>query len=253
MIRAAIRPIGLRRRHGLPGVSSGGVRCPVSRRTCRVARAIPPEPAREMGIRRGSSGHYLRRPRRFQPVPGAQSWYTRLNRYPHPRPPTTRRRALPDFRPELPSCAASAATPPVRSAADGTPSLLPNLASAAKPAMDRRPHTRAIRPGFGHLDPAVLDGAAMNELCGACHRAPSAAAPNLRDPWNARHQPLLLAASACFRASRASSKCVVAMCRTLPLETRLAAYDASCAACHPRRATPPQCKAWLARPAICPP
>ena len=141
-----------------------------------------------------------------------------------------------------PSCAASAchSTGPVSLAEDGAimpaePGVRceachgPAAAHARDPAQGRGPSIRR-----------VLDGAAMNELCGACHRAPSAAAaPDLRDPWNARHQPLLLAASACFRASRGKLKCISCHAPHAALETRLAAYDAACAACHrsPRHTT----------------
>jgi hypothetical protein len=86
-----------------------------------------------------------------------------------------------------------------------------------------------------------MNGAAMNHLCGACHRAPaSAASPDLRDPWNARHQPLLLAASRCFRESQDRLRCIACHSPHQPLETKLAAYDAACAHCHnaPRHTMP---------------
>jgi hypothetical protein len=83
-------------------------------------------------------------------------------------------------------------------------------------------------------DPKRLNANDLNNLCGACHRMPAAAgdATDLHNPWNARHQPLLLAASACFRESKGRLSCVVCHSPHAPLERRLAAYDAVCKHCH---------------------
>lgn len=83
------------------------------------------------------------------------------------------------------------------------------------------------------VQPGRMDGVALNELCGTCHRAPSGApAADLNDPWNARHQPLMLAASRCFRESKGKLSCLSCHAAHQPLETKMAAYDAACARCH---------------------
>lgn len=93
-------------------------------------------------------------------------------------------------------------------------------------------------------NPAKLSASELNDLCGACHRMPAAAgsATDLRNPWNARHQPLLLALSACFRQSQGRLTCFTCHAPHAPLETKLAAYNAACAKCHaaPRHARPVQ-------------
>src|SRR5581483_815698 len=111
------------------------------------------------------------------------------------------------------------------------------------------PHESGVRceachgPGAAHAanpkehampDPKRLSADDQNNLCGECHRMPSAAgdATNLHNPWNARHQPLMLAASACFRESKGHLSCATCHPPHAPLETNLAAYDAACSACH---------------------
>ena len=49
-----------------------------------------------------------------------------------------------------------------------------------------------------------------------------AATPDLRNPWNARHQPLLLAASRCFRESKGRLSCLTCHSPHAPLEQKLA-------------------------------
>jgi cytochrome c554/c'-like protein len=95
-----------------------------------------------------------------------------------------------------------------------------------------------VRP----LNPARLSGAEINDLCGTCHRMPmgAAATPDLRDPWNARHQPLLLAASACFQRGGGRLSCLTCHAPHTAVERNQPAYDAACARCHaaPRHRTP---------------
>ena len=91
-------------------------------------------------------------------------------------------------------------------------------------------------------DPKGLSADELNSLCGECHRMPAAAgdSTDLRNPWNSRHQPLLLAESRCFRESQGRLSCVTCHSPHAPLETRLSAYDAVCASCHrsPRHKLP---------------
>jgi hypothetical protein len=74
----------------------------------------------------------------------------------------------------------------------------------------------------------------LNKLCGECHRMPAAAgdATDLKNPWNARHQPLLLAASACFRQSQGRLSCLTCHSPHASAERRRDAYDAKCRNCH---------------------
>jgi hypothetical protein len=111
------------------------------------------------------------------------------------------------------------------------------------------PHELGVRcetchgPGAAHardparehpVNPGRLPAAQLNELCGNCHRMPAGAeeTPDLRNPWNARHQPLLLAASACFQKSQGRLTCLTCHGAHAPLEHRQAAYDAACGKCH---------------------
>jgi hypothetical protein len=164
-----------------------------------------------------------------------QSWYTRLDRYErtpgHLQRGGVRHRMFdPDA--AILRCFACHSTGPVRLAADGA--ILPaepgvGCEDCHGPAAAHVRDPARTRP----VNPGRFDGAALNELCGACHRAPSATStPDLRDPWNARHQPLLLAASRCFRASQGKLTCIRCHAPHQPLETRLATYDAACASCH---------------------
>jgi len=83
-------------------------------------------------------------------------------------------------------------------------------------------------------NPGKLSADQLNEFCGACHRMPAAAgdAPDLRAPWNARHQPLLLSASACFQSSQGKLSCLTCHSPHAPLETKLETYNSACGNCH---------------------
>ena len=153
-------------------------------------------------VSRVDAGHYLEL---------EQSWYAKLDRYArtpgHVRPGGVRHRI---FDPEaaILRCFACHSTGPVSLADDGA--IVPaepgvRCEDCHGPAAAHVRDPARARP----IHPGRLDGAALNSLCGACHRAPSATtAPDLRDPWNARHQPLLLAASRCFRASQGKLSCI---------------------------------------------
>ena len=90
-------------------------------------------------------------------------------------------------------------------------------------------------------NPARLTADAINRLCGECHRMPLVESDetSLRNPWNARHQPLLLAASRCFRESEGRLSCLTCHRPHEALETSASRYDAACSVCHtgPRHET----------------
>jgi len=83
-------------------------------------------------------------------------------------------------------------------------------------------------------NPGQLKAEDLNLLCGECHRMPAAAGQslNLRDPWNARHQPLMLAESACFRESQGRLKCLTCHPPHATVSQKRGAYDAACMRCH---------------------
>jgi hypothetical protein len=88
-------------------------------------------------------------------------------------------------------------------------------------------------------NPAKLDAVRLNEFCGSCHRMPLGPkeTADLRDAWNVRHQPLMLAASACFRSGKLS--CLTCHSPHAQVDRNLASYDAACKGYHtaPRHTT----------------
>ncbi|MBI2685005.1 MAG: hypothetical protein HYX27_01720 [Acidobacteria bacterium] len=59
------------------------------------------------------------------------------------------------------------------------------------------------------FQPKMLNAVSINEFCGNCHRQPPTAGQDtdLSNPWNARHQPVTLSQSACFRKSNGKLTC----------------------------------------------
>lgn len=98
------------------------------------------------------------------------------------------------------------------------------------------PAAAHVRDPAGHkpVNPGKFSADRLNQFCGGCHRKPATPeeTPNLNDPWNARHQPLLLAASRCFRTAQGRLTCLTCHSPHAPLETRVEAYNAVCARCH---------------------
>jgi hypothetical protein len=83
--------------------------------------------------------------------------------------------------------------------------------------------------------PGQLTAVAMNRFCSQCHRTDSETGEqltDLRDPRNARDQPLRLAASACFLRSGGRLKCVTCHPPHQELDQNVASYDARCRSCH---------------------
>ncbi|HWD97451.1 MAG TPA: multiheme c-type cytochrome [Bryobacteraceae bacterium] len=130
-------------------------------------------------------------------------------------------------------CFACHSTGPLTLADDD--SILPDEPGVRCEACHGPAASHALDPARTPMpDPKKLTADDLNRLCGNCHRMPAAAgdATNLQNPWNARHQPLLLAASRCFRESAGRLGCVNCHSPHAPLETRIATYDAVCKTCH---------------------
>ena len=98
----------------------------------------------------------------------------------------------------------------------------------------------AAQPSPANIrNPARLTAAAVNDLCGQCHRMPPAAgsATNFENPWNVRHQPVYFSQSACFLKSGGRLSCL--SCHDTHVDAEPLG-DAKCAECHskPRHTTP---------------
>ena len=166
-----------------------------------------------------------------------ESWFRELNDYArtpgHPNTAGVRYRIF-DPNGGILRCFGCHSTGPVTLSADESivPSELgvrcedchgPSAAHAANPSKSKP------------VNPARLTSVQVNELCGACHRMPASAddTPDLRNPWNARHQPLTLAASRCFNESKGRLNCSSCHTPHAPLERKAAVYNTACAKCHP--------------------
>ncbi len=98
------------------------------------------------------------------------------------------------------------------------------------PSADHVANPRSVHP----RNPGRMNGVELNALCGSCHRAQSSAEDtiDLRDPWNSRHQPLLLAVSRCFQNSNGRLTCLSCHSLHKELETNASSYNAACQKCH---------------------
>ncbi|MSV28255.1 MAG: hypothetical protein EXQ52_05855 [Bryobacterales bacterium] len=83
-------------------------------------------------------------------------------------------------------------------------------------------------------NPKRLSAAELNDACGQCHRKPAAAGADTdwSNPWNARHQPLYLSQSACFRNSKGALSCLTCHAAHTELSRDSASYNRRCAGCH---------------------
>jgi hypothetical protein len=201
-----------------------------------LARSTPPQPgewafgAGEQAITfvtRVDAGHYLEE---------GQSWYKRLNGYaltPGAASATGTRYRLFDPAAGILRCFSCHSTGPVGLAADEA--IAPLELGVRCEACHGPAAAHARDPARVHpVNPGKLTTDRLNELCGNCHRMPAGPeeTPDLRNPWNARHQPLLLAASACFQKSRGRLTCLTCHSPHAPLQHTLAGYDAACVKCH---------------------
>ena len=98
-------------------------------------------------------------------------------------------------------------------------------------------------PGAGHIErggaktaifnPGQLNGTAMNDYCGNCHRKPGEDT-DWREAWNVRHQPIYLNQSKCFQKSEGAMTCI--SCHKPHESLARSGYDAVCAGCHAKPA-----------------
>jgi hypothetical protein len=201
-----------------------------------LARSKPPQPgdwafgAGEQAItfvRRLDPEHYLEEGR---------SWYRVLDGFaatPGARGAEGTRYRIFDPAGDILRCFSCHSTGPITLAADEaiTPHELGVRCEACHgPAAAHARDPARVRP----KNPAQLTAGRLNELCGACHRMPVAGKDSLdiQDPWNARHQPPLLAASACFRKSGGRLTCLTCHSPHAAMERKPAPYDAVCGRCH---------------------
>lgn len=169
-----------------------------------------------------------------------QTWYRALNRFDitpgHKGPEGLRYRVF-DPSAGILKCFACHSTGPLQVAANGA--IEPHEPGVRCEVCHGPGAEHAANPARRLRTPASLNGPEMNAACGACHRVLSAAeggssdGSNLLDPWNSRHQPLLLAASTCFQKSAGKLTCLRCHSPHQPLETSLEAYNPACLNCHP--------------------
>ncbi|HWB82811.1 MAG TPA: multiheme c-type cytochrome [Bryobacteraceae bacterium] len=209
-----------------------------------LARSKPPQPG-EWAFGAGLQAiTFVRRSGRENYLELGRSWYRALNGYAstpgHPRGQDVPYRIF-DPSAAILRCFACHSTGPLTLASDD--SIEPRESGVRCEVCHGPGADHARNPQVSKLrNPAALSGDEINQLCGACHRMPEPAGgdADLRNPWNARHQPLMLAASTCFRASQGHLTCFTCHDPHTPLETKLTAYDAACQSCHrhPRHTQP---------------
>jgi hypothetical protein len=165
------------------------------------------------------------------------SWYKRLNAYARtPGAATAAGTRYRLFEPDagILRCFSCHSTGPVTLAADEA--IVPHEPGVRCEGCHGPGAAHARDPVHNHIvNPGKLSAVRLNELCGNCHRMPAGATdtPDLRNPWNIRHQPLLLAASVCFQRSQGRLSCLTCHSPHAPLEHNLANYNSACFKCHP--------------------
>lgn len=165
-----------------------------------------------------------------------QSWYSKLNGFAatpgHPKGEDTPYRTF-DPSAGIMRCFACHSTGPLR-LADGQ-TIVPHEPGVRCEACHSAAGEHALDPARNSCEnPGRYTADAINELCGECHRMPAGATEttDLRDPWNARHQPLMLAASACYRSSNGKLSCLTCHSPHAKVDRNPASYDVRCKTCH---------------------
>jgi hypothetical protein len=166
----------------------------------------------------------------------ARSWYRKLQGYaPTPGARGGQGRLYRIFDPaaDILRCFSCHSTGPLTVAADD--SIKPHESGVRceachGPAAAHARNPDEVRPS----NPGRLTADRLNDFCGTCHRmpVPPSETADFGDPWNVRHQPPTLAASACFRQSKGRLTCLTCHSPHAPLERKPAAYDAACVQCH---------------------
>jgi hypothetical protein len=209
-----------------------------------LARSKPPQPGDWAFGAGGQAITFVRRLDAEHYLEEGQSWYKRLNGFaPTPGAATAEGTRYRIFDPAagILRCFSCHSTGPVTLTADEA--IVPHelgirCEACHGPAAEHVRNPAKVRP----VNPGRLSAARLNELCGNCHRMPAGPdeTPDMRNPWNARHQPLLLAASACFQQSKRRLTCLTCHSPHAPLEHNPASYNAACAKCHaaPRHTRP---------------
>jgi hypothetical protein len=171
--------------------------------------------------------HYREEPR---------SWYRRLNGY--ARTPGARTAAGTSYRVFDPSgdilrCFLCHSTGPLNLGGDDA--IQPHEIGVRCEACHGPAAAHARDPAQSRpRNPGKLNAAELNNFCGTCHRMPLGPKETVdfNDAWNVRHQPVSLAASACFLKSDGRLSCLTCHSPHASLERRLASYDTACKSCH---------------------
>jgi Cytochrome c554 and c-prime len=177
-------------------------------------------------VRRLDAEHYLEE---------GQSWYRALNGYAptpgHTKPGGVRDRIF-DPSASILRCFACHSTGLVRVAAGGV--IIPSELGVRCEACHGPSAAHAQAPDrFRPAELGRVSADEVNQICGACHRMPApAGSVNLGDPWNTRHQPLMLAASNCFKKSGGKLSCLTCHSPHAALKRDSRSYDTTCRQCH---------------------
>jgi hypothetical protein len=202
-----------------------------------LARSVPPQPGNWAF---GAGSQAITFVTRVDPeyyLEEGRSWYTKVNAYARTPGATTdsgTRYRIFDPAAGILRCFSCHSTGPVTLADDE--SIVPRELGVRCEACHGPGAAHAKDPAKNRpLNPGHLTADKLNTLCGNCHRMPAGPAdtPDLRNPWNARHQPLLLAASACFQRSQGRLTCLTCHSPHAPLVRNIASYNAACIKCHP--------------------
>jgi len=202
-----------------------------------LARSKPPQPG-EWAFGAGSQAiTFVEHRDRETYLELGKSWYRRLNAFaPTPGHPRGENTAYRTFDPAagIMRCFGCHSTGPLE-LAPGDAILPHELGVRCETCHSAS--AEHVRDPARHVpdNPGRYTADAINRLCGECHRMPAAASDetNLRDPWNMRHQPLMLAASRCYRASNGRLSCLTCHSPHADADRAAAHYDARCLGCHP--------------------